>query len=100
MGWVAAGFVTMFGADKGGDMGADLSTSYAGYDDIDIPHTGEALYVHVDGTLTPSRGQINGSFEAFFKKFCCTYPVYLVTGGDRQKTVDQLGLDMLQSKGL
>ena len=39
IGWVAAGFVTMFGADKGGDIGADLSTSYAGCDDIDIPHT-------------------------------------------------------------
>ena len=39
VGWVAAGFVTMFGADKGGDLGADLSTSYAGCDDVDIPHT-------------------------------------------------------------
>ena len=48
----------------------------------------------VDGTLTPSRGQIDSSFEAFFIKFCCTYPVYLVTGSDRQKTVDQLGLDI------
>ncbi len=48
----------------------------------------------VDGTLTPSRGQIDSSFKAFFIKFCCTYPVYLVTGSDRQKTVDQLGLDI------
>ena len=39
IGWVAAGFITMFGADKGGDIGADLSTSYAGCDDVDIPHT-------------------------------------------------------------
>ena len=39
IGWVAAGFVTMFGADKGGDIGADLSTSYAGCDDVDVPHT-------------------------------------------------------------
>ena len=39
IGWVAAGFVTMFGADKGGDIGADLSTSYAGCDDLDVPHT-------------------------------------------------------------
>ena len=39
VGWVAAGFVTMFGADKGGDIGADLSTSYAGCDDVDVPHT-------------------------------------------------------------
>ena len=39
VGWVAAGFVTMFGADKGGDIGAELSTSYAECDDVDIPHT-------------------------------------------------------------
>ncbi len=39
VGWVAAGFVTMFGADKGGDIGADLSTSYAGCDDVDTLHT-------------------------------------------------------------
>ena len=39
VGWVAAGFITMFGADKGGDIGADLSTSYAGCDDVVIPHT-------------------------------------------------------------
>ena len=39
IGWVAAGFITMFGADKGGDIGADLSTSYAGCDDVDIQHT-------------------------------------------------------------
>ena len=39
IGWVAAGFVTMFGADKGGDIGADLSTSYAGCDDVDTLHT-------------------------------------------------------------
>ena len=48
----------------------------------------------VDGTLTPSRGQIDSAFQALFIKFCCTYPVYLVTGSDREKTVDQLGLDI------
>ena len=39
VGWVAAGFVTMLGMDKGGDIGADLSTSYAGCDDVDTLHT-------------------------------------------------------------
>ena len=47
----------------------------------------------VDGTLTPSRQVIDPSFEAFMIKFCCKHDVYLVTGSDRQKTVDQLGLD-------
>ena len=30
----------------------------------------------------------------FMIKFCCTYDVYLVTGSDRAKTVEQLGLDI------
>ena len=37
IGWVAAGFATMFGGDKGGDIGAELATDYADCDDVDIP---------------------------------------------------------------
>ena len=48
----------------------------------------------VDGTLTLSRQVIDSSFEAFMIVFCCKHDVYLVTGSDRQKTVDQLGLDI------
>ena len=48
----------------------------------------------VDGTLTESRQQINLSFEAYMIKFCCKYDVYLVTGSDRAKTVEQVGLDI------
>ena len=48
----------------------------------------------VDGTLTPSRKQIDPSFEVFMIKFCCKYDVYLVTGSDRKKTIDQVGLDV------
>ena len=48
----------------------------------------------VDGTLTPSRKQIDSSFEAFMIKFACSYPVYLVTGSDRKKTIEQIGLDL------
>ena len=48
----------------------------------------------VDGTLTESRQQIDLSFEVFMIKFCCTYDVYLVTGSDREKTVEQVGLDV------
>ena len=48
----------------------------------------------VDGTLTDSRQQIDLSFEAFMIKFCCQYDVYLVTGSDREKTVEQVGLDI------
>ena len=48
----------------------------------------------VDGTLTDSRQQIDLSFEVDMIKFCCKNDVYLVTGSDREKTIDQLGLDI------
>ena len=43
----------------------------------------------VDGTLTPSRKQIDEKFWVFFLKFCCSNDVYLVTGSDRDTTVVQ-----------
>ena len=48
----------------------------------------------VDGTLTDSRQQMDFEFMCFMIKFCCTYDVYLVTGSDRAKTVEQIGLDV------
>lgn len=45
----------------------------------------------VDGTLTPSRGTIDPGFEKWFFDFSKRYPVYYVTGSDRDKTVEQLG---------
>ena len=51
----------------------------------------------VDGTLTPSRGKINFDFEKYFKPFILKYPVALVTGSDLEKTVEQLGSDIVKS---
>ena len=48
----------------------------------------------IDGTLTDSRQQMDFEFMCFMIKFCCTYDVYLVTGSDRAKTVEQVGLDV------
>ena len=48
----------------------------------------------VDGTLTPSRKKIEHPFWAPFLIFCRHHDVYLVTGSDRQKTLEQLGLDI------
>jgi len=45
----------------------------------------------VDGTLTPSRQLINPVFKNFFHSFCTDNDVYIVTGSDHQKTIDQLG---------
>ena len=47
----------------------------------------------VDGTLTPSRGIIDEKFKTFFNEFCRTNPVYLVTGSDKPKTIEQIGED-------
>jgi phosphomannomutase len=48
----------------------------------------------VDGTLTPSRKEIVHKFWAPFLIFCRHNDVYLVTGSDREKTLEQLGLDI------
>jgi phosphomannomutase len=45
----------------------------------------------VDGTLTPSRGIINAEFQCWFIEFVYDNDVYLVTGSDYPKTLEQLG---------
>ena len=45
----------------------------------------------VDGTLTPSRRKINSEFEDWFKRFAQVEEVYLVTGSDKPKTIEQVG---------
>ena len=44
----------------------------------------------VDGTLTPSRKKIDPNFLIFFNSFALTNEVYLVTGSDRDKTIEQI----------
>ena len=48
----------------------------------------------VDGTLTSSRCQIDPDFRAFMLKFSWENDVYLVTGSDRKKTIEQVGEDL------
>ena len=44
----------------------------------------------VDGTLTPSRKKIDPDFLIFFNSFALANEVYLVTGSDRDKTIEQI----------
>ena len=46
----------------------------------------------VDGTLTDSRKPIDTEFAIWFARFCARNDVYLVTGSDRPKTVEQVGI--------
>jgi phosphomannomutase len=48
----------------------------------------------VDGTLTPSRQTIAPEFREFFLQFIKDNKVWLVTGSDYAKTVEQLGQDI------
>lgn len=45
----------------------------------------------VDGTLTPSRGVIDEEFGKVFLDFTENHHVFLVTGSDREKTIEQIG---------
>ena len=51
----------------------------------------------VDGTLTPSRKQIDPDFLSFMLDFSDKHNVYFVTGSDREKTIEQVGLDLYYS---
>ena len=44
----------------------------------------------VDGTITPSRKRISEDFLPFFNEFVENNDVYLVTGSDRDKTLEQV----------
>lgn len=51
----------------------------------------------VDGTLTDVRKEINPKFKQFFIEWTKTHDVYLVTGSDYQKTVEQVGMEIVNS---
>lgn len=51
----------------------------------------------VDGTLTPSRGLIDPEFADWFKSWIKNHDVYLCTGSDYAKTLEQVGKDICES---
>lgn len=51
----------------------------------------------VDGTLTPSRQEMKKEFREWFIDFCDSNDVYLVTGSDYPKTLEQVGVEVAMS---
>jgi HAD-superfamily hydrolase, subfamily IIB len=51
----------------------------------------------VDGTLTSARETIDSEFEKWFYDFCQDNDVYLVSGSDRPKTLEQVGQKIYDS---
>ena len=48
----------------------------------------------VDGTLTDARKPIDKEFESFLQEFIKHNKCFIVTGSDRPKTVEQIGLEL------
>ena len=48
----------------------------------------------VDGTLTPSRLKMDKEFAKFFRNWIKDKEVYLLTGSDHDKTIEQVGVDI------
>ena len=51
----------------------------------------------VDGTLTPSRQKILPEMEKLFLELISKHKVYLVTGSDYDKTLEQVGKEIIES---
>ena len=48
----------------------------------------------IDGTLTPSRSKIDVRFKEFFLKWMQNKSVYLVNGSDKEKKIEQVGIEI------
>ena len=51
----------------------------------------------VDGTLTPSRAAMDPEFKQWFMSWIKHKPVYLITGSDYPKTLEQVGRDLCEA---
>ena len=51
----------------------------------------------VDGTLTHARKEMTPEFKTWFLNWMKNKNVYLVTGSDRPKTIEQVGEDVVNA---
>jgi phosphomannomutase len=64
---------------------------------IEVKNVKRKFIFDVDGTLTPSRQKIDDKFYTYFLNFCRNNLVYLVTGSDKPKTVEQVTPEIYNS---
>lgn len=64
---------------------------------IEVKNVKRKFIFDVDGTLTPSRQKIDDKFYHYFLDFCRNNLVYIVTGSDKAKTVEQLSEEIYNS---
>lgn len=58
----------------------------------------ETVYIFdVDGTLTPSREKIDSEFLQFMLEFVSQNSVFIATGSDAPKTIEQVGQELFNS---
>lgn len=54
----------------------------------------------VDGTLTPSRGKMDITFQKWFIEWQKAHKTYLVSGSDYDKTLEQVGQEVIDNSQL
>lgn len=64
-----------------------------------LKSTDTYLAFDVDGTLTPSRGELSDELKSLFVNNIAMDRVALITGSDREKTIEQVGLEFWESCG-
>ena len=50
----------------------------------------------VDGTLTPAKAKITQPFKKTLQRWMRNKEVYIVSGGDFVRLIDQLGVDIME----
>ena len=55
----------------------------------------EVFIFDIDGTLTPARGKMDEEFCKFFRQFVSSRTVYLATGSDYPKVLEQIPLELI-----
>tara|TARA_B100001109_G_scaffold58582_1_gene47479 strand:- start:648 stop:1493 length:846 start_codon:yes stop_codon:yes gene_type:complete len=81
--------------ERGPSCKADSEELKKMYEDWKLQRGIMTKYIFdVDGTLTPSRQTIEEDFLSYLLAFADNCKMYIVTGSDKEKTIEQLGTEL------